>query len=129
MFMLGYIYILSYYPIRLIPTRIFAKFINCSHPFRLWEQIIVLFAFSEIHYYIYSESINKQRILSIIQRITRLDQQTNDLSQNTNKQLKDNTRNMGALRNQWMRWDYGSADSNCWKSRKFTLGAILLGIS
>jgi hypothetical protein len=25
-----------------------------------------------------------------------------------------------------MRWDYGSSDGNCWKSGKFTLGAILL---
>jgi hypothetical protein len=33
---------------------------------------------------------------------------------------------MGALQNQWMRWDYGSSDGNCWKSRKFALGAILL---
>jgi hypothetical protein len=51
------------------------------------------------------------------------------LSQNINKQLKDNTQNMGALRNQWMRWDYGSFDGNCWKSGKFTLGAILLGMA
>lgn len=36
---------------------------------------------------------------------------------------------MGALRNQWMRWDYGSSDGNCWKSGKFTLGAILLGMA
>jgi hypothetical protein len=57
---------------------------------------------------------------------TRLDQQTKDLSRNTNKQLKDNTQNMGALWNQWMRWDYGSSDGNCWKSGKFSLGAILL---
>jgi hypothetical protein len=33
---------------------------------------------------------------------------------------------MGALQNQWMHWDYGSSDSNCWKSGKFSLGAILL---
>jgi hypothetical protein len=33
---------------------------------------------------------------------------------------------MGALQNQWMRWDYGSSDGNCWKSGKFALGAILL---
>jgi hypothetical protein len=33
---------------------------------------------------------------------------------------------MGALRNQWMRWDYGSSDGNCWKSGKFALGDILL---
>ena len=33
---------------------------------------------------------------------------------------------MGALRNQWMRWDYDSSDDNCWKSGKFTLGDILL---
>jgi hypothetical protein len=33
---------------------------------------------------------------------------------------------MGALRNQWMCWDYGSPDGNCWKSGKFALGAILL---
>ena len=25
-----------------------------------------------------------------------------------------------------MRWGYGSSDSNCWKSGKFSLGAILL---
>jgi hypothetical protein len=36
---------------------------------------------------------------------------------------------MGALQNQWMRWDYGSSDSNCWKSGKFALGAILLGMA
>jgi hypothetical protein len=36
---------------------------------------------------------------------------------------------MGALRNQWMHWDYASSDSNCWKSGKFTLGAILLGMA
>jgi hypothetical protein len=36
---------------------------------------------------------------------------------------------MGALRNQWMCWDYGSADNNCWKSGKFALGAILLGMA
>jgi hypothetical protein len=36
---------------------------------------------------------------------------------------------MGALWNQWMRWDYGSSDGNCWKSGKFTLGAILLGMA
>ena len=33
---------------------------------------------------------------------------------------------MGALQNQWIRWDYGSSDGNCWKSGKFALGAILL---
>jgi hypothetical protein len=33
---------------------------------------------------------------------------------------------MGALRNQWMHWDYGNFDDNCWKSGKFALGAILL---
>jgi hypothetical protein len=33
---------------------------------------------------------------------------------------------MGALRNQWMRWDYGSFDGNYWKPGKFSLGAILL---
>ena len=33
---------------------------------------------------------------------------------------------MGALWDQWMCWDYGSSDGNCWKSGKFTLGAILL---
>jgi hypothetical protein len=36
---------------------------------------------------------------------------------------------MGALRNQWMRWDYGSSDDNCWKSGKFILGDILLGMA
>jgi hypothetical protein len=36
---------------------------------------------------------------------------------------------MGALRNQWMRWDYGNSDGNCWKSGKFDLGAILLGMA
>jgi hypothetical protein len=36
---------------------------------------------------------------------------------------------MGALSNQWMRWDYGSSDGNCWKSRKFALGAVLLGMA
>jgi hypothetical protein len=56
----------------------------------------------------------------------RLDQHTKDLSRNTNKQLKDNTRNMGALWNQWMRWDYGSSDGNRWKFGKFALGDILL---
>jgi hypothetical protein len=30
---------------------------------------------------------------------TRLDQHTKDLSRNINKKLKDNTRNMGALKN------------------------------
>jgi hypothetical protein len=35
---------------------------------------------------------------------------------------------MGALWNQWMHWDYGISDSNCWKSGKFTLGDILLGM-
>jgi hypothetical protein len=33
------------------------------------------------------------------------------------------------LRNQWVRWEYGSSDSNCWKSGKFALGAILLGMA
>jgi hypothetical protein len=33
---------------------------------------------------------------------------------------------MGALWNQWMHWDYGSSNGNCWKSGKFSLGAILL---
>jgi hypothetical protein len=60
---------------------------------------------------------------------TRLDQQTKDLSRNTNKQLKDNTWNMGALRNQWMQWDYGSSKGNCWKNGKFALGAVLLGMA
>jgi hypothetical protein len=36
---------------------------------------------------------------------------------------------MGALRNQWMRWDYGSSNGNYWKSGKLTLGAILLGMT
>jgi hypothetical protein len=36
---------------------------------------------------------------------------------------------MGALSNQWMCWDYGSFDGNSWKSGKFTLGAILLGMA
>jgi hypothetical protein len=36
---------------------------------------------------------------------------------------------MGALRNQLMRWDYGNSDGNCWKSGKFALGAILLGMA
>jgi hypothetical protein len=36
---------------------------------------------------------------------------------------------MGALQNQWMRWDYGIYDGNCWKSGKFSLGAILLGMA
>jgi hypothetical protein len=36
---------------------------------------------------------------------------------------------MGALQNQWMRRDYGSSDGNCWKSGKFALGAILLGMA
>jgi hypothetical protein len=36
---------------------------------------------------------------------------------------------MGALRNQWMCWDYDSSDGNCWKSGKFTLGAVLLGMA
>jgi hypothetical protein len=36
---------------------------------------------------------------------------------------------MGALRNQWMRWDYGNSDGNYWKSGKFALGAILLGMA
>jgi hypothetical protein len=36
---------------------------------------------------------------------------------------------MGALWNQWMRWDYGSSDNNCWKLGKFALGAILLGMA
>jgi hypothetical protein len=36
---------------------------------------------------------------------------------------------MGALRNQWMRWDYGNSDGNCWNSEKFALGAILLGMA
>jgi hypothetical protein len=30
------------------------------------------------------------------------------------------------LRNQWVRWEYGSSDGNCWKSRKFIMGAIIL---
>jgi hypothetical protein len=33
---------------------------------------------------------------------------------------------MGALQNQLMHWDYGSSNSNCWKSGKFTPRAILL---
>jgi hypothetical protein len=33
---------------------------------------------------------------------------------------------MGAMQNQWMRWDYGSSDGNCWKPGKFALGDILL---
>ena len=33
---------------------------------------------------------------------------------------------MGALRNQWMRWDYGNSDGNWWKSGKFSLGDVLL---
>jgi hypothetical protein len=33
---------------------------------------------------------------------------------------------MGALWNQWMHWDYGSSDGNCWKSGKFALGVVLL---
>jgi hypothetical protein len=36
---------------------------------------------------------------------------------------------MGALQNQWMHWDYGSFDGNCWKSGKFTLGVVLLGMT
>ena len=28
-----------------------------------------------------------------------------------------------------MQWDYGSYDGNCWKSGKFALGAILLGMA
>jgi hypothetical protein len=28
-----------------------------------------------------------------------------------------------------MHWDYGSSDGNCWKSGKFSLGAILLGMA
>jgi hypothetical protein len=28
-----------------------------------------------------------------------------------------------------MRWDYDSSDGNCWKSGKFALGAILLGMA
>jgi hypothetical protein len=28
-----------------------------------------------------------------------------------------------------MRWDYGISDSNCWKSGKFSLGAVLLGMA
>jgi hypothetical protein len=33
---------------------------------------------------------------------------------------------MGALQNQWMRWNYGNSDSDCWKSGKFALGVVLL---
>jgi hypothetical protein len=36
---------------------------------------------------------------------------------------------MGVLRNQWMRWDYGNIDDNCWKSGTFALGAVLLGMA
>ena len=36
---------------------------------------------------------------------------------------------MGALQNQWMRWDYGISDGNCYKSGKFALGDILLGMA
>jgi hypothetical protein len=36
---------------------------------------------------------------------------------------------MGALWNQWMGWDYGNSDGNCWKSGNFSLGAILLKIA
>jgi hypothetical protein len=28
-----------------------------------------------------------------------------------------------------MHWDYGISDGNCWKSGKFTLGDILLGMA
>jgi hypothetical protein len=36
---------------------------------------------------------------------------------------------MRALQNQWMRWNYGNFDGNCWRSGKFALGAILLGMA
>jgi hypothetical protein len=28
-----------------------------------------------------------------------------------------------------MRWDYGNSDGNCWKSGKFALGVVLLGMA
>ena len=37
--------------------------------------------------------------------------------------------NRWALRDQWMSWNYGSSNGNCWKSEKFALVAKPLGMA